>query len=125
MFSERTSVGLDVHARTTTAWALDGETGEVRRAGQGNRRLHQCWEGFPARKKNTNVAAVAVARELAGWCWSLAVMAADIRLTARRRTTRLPTSRRSHSTTPGPAPADPEQPVPLTNSPTYQGPQLG
>jgi hypothetical protein len=29
MFSERTSVGLDVHARTTTAWALDGETGEV------------------------------------------------------------------------------------------------
>ncbi|WP_217503481.1 IS110 family transposase [Streptomyces lunaelactis] len=29
MFSERTSVGLDVHARTTMAWALDGETGEV------------------------------------------------------------------------------------------------
>ncbi|WP_345125218.1 IS110 family transposase [Streptomyces chiangmaiensis] len=29
MFSERTSVGLDVHARTTTAWALNGETGEV------------------------------------------------------------------------------------------------
>jgi hypothetical protein len=29
MFSERTSVGLDVHARTTTAWALDGVTGEV------------------------------------------------------------------------------------------------
>ncbi|KAB1139189.1 hypothetical protein F7R91_40805 [Streptomyces luteolifulvus] len=29
MFSERTSVGLDVHARTTTAWALDSETGEV------------------------------------------------------------------------------------------------
>ncbi|WP_220277309.1 hypothetical protein [Streptomyces himalayensis] len=27
--SERTSVVLDVHARTTTAWALDGETGEV------------------------------------------------------------------------------------------------
>ncbi len=29
MFSERTSVGLDVHARSTTAWALDYETGEV------------------------------------------------------------------------------------------------
>ena len=29
MFSERTSVGLDVHARSTTAWALDGLTGEV------------------------------------------------------------------------------------------------
>jgi transposase len=31
------------------------------RAEQGNRRLHQRWEGFLARKKNTNVAAVAVA----------------------------------------------------------------
>ena len=29
MFSARTSVGLDVHARSTTAWALDYETGEV------------------------------------------------------------------------------------------------
>lgn len=28
MFSERTSVGLDVHARST-AWALDCEAGEV------------------------------------------------------------------------------------------------
>ncbi|MFK4148608.1 transposase [Streptomyces sp. NPDC004065] len=44
------------------------------RADLGNRRLHQRWESFLARKKNTNVAAVAVARELAGWCWSLAVM---------------------------------------------------
>ncbi|WP_220277310.1 hypothetical protein [Streptomyces himalayensis] len=31
-------------------------------------------KGFPARKKNTNVAAVVVARELAGWCRSLSVM---------------------------------------------------
>ncbi|MFE2969344.1 hypothetical protein ACFXKC_37890 [Streptomyces sp. NPDC059340] len=44
------------------------------RADLGNRRLHQRWENFLARKKNTNIAAVAVARELAGWCWSLAVM---------------------------------------------------
>ncbi|MFF3878700.1 IS110 family transposase, partial [Streptomyces sp. NPDC001978] len=29
MFSERTSVGLDVHARSTTAWALDCEAGEI------------------------------------------------------------------------------------------------
>ncbi|MGP4091016.1 transposase [Streptomyces sp. KR55] len=36
------------------------------RADLGNRRLHQRWESFLARKKNTNVAAVAVARELAG-----------------------------------------------------------
>lgn len=29
MFFERTSVGLDVHARSTTAWALDSTTGEI------------------------------------------------------------------------------------------------
>ncbi|WP_234391908.1 transposase [Streptomyces sp. WM6378] len=44
------------------------------RADLGNRRLHQRWVSFLARKKNTNVAAVAIARELAGWCWSLAMM---------------------------------------------------
>jgi transposase len=44
------------------------------RADLGNRRLHQRWESFLARKKNTKVAAVAVARELARWCWSLAVI---------------------------------------------------
>ncbi|MGV9885286.1 hypothetical protein [Streptomyces sp. NPDC003006] len=49
--------------------------GPVRqRADLGNRRLHQRWENFLARKKNKNVAVVAVARELAGWCWSLATM---------------------------------------------------
>ena len=32
MFSERTSVGLDVHARSVAAAAIDGETGEVFRA---------------------------------------------------------------------------------------------
>ena len=40
----------------------------------GNHRLHQRWEVFNARKKKPVVANVAVARELAGWCWSLAVM---------------------------------------------------
>ncbi|WP_406451405.1 hypothetical protein OH768_07785 [Streptomyces sp. NBC_01622] len=29
MFSERTSVGLNVHARSTTAWAVDGTIGEI------------------------------------------------------------------------------------------------
>ncbi len=32
MFSERTSVGLDVHARSVAAAAIDGLTGEVFRA---------------------------------------------------------------------------------------------
>ena len=40
----------------------------------GNRRLHQRWVRFNERGKRHVVANVAVARELAGWCWSLAVM---------------------------------------------------
>ena len=40
----------------------------------GNHRLHQRWQTFVARRKKTVIANVAVARELAGWCWSLAVL---------------------------------------------------
>ncbi|MEG8184708.1 IS110 family transposase, partial [Nocardia terpenica] len=40
----------------------------------GNQRLHHRWEQFTARKKRTVIANVAVARELAGWCWSLATI---------------------------------------------------
>ncbi|MFF3877046.1 hypothetical protein [Streptomyces sp. NPDC001978] len=29
MYTERTSVGLDVHARSTVAWGLDTATGEI------------------------------------------------------------------------------------------------
>lgn len=48
---------------------------EARLRGQaGNERLHRQWERFIARKKRPTVANVAIARELAGWCWSLAVM---------------------------------------------------
>ena len=39
-----------------------------------NRRLHTRWVGFDARQKRPVIANVAIARELAGWCWSLAVM---------------------------------------------------
>ncbi|HEY3750410.1 MAG TPA: IS110 family transposase [Pseudonocardiaceae bacterium] len=44
------------------------------RGNAGNHRLHQRWQNFVVRKKKTVVANVAVARELAGWCWSLAVL---------------------------------------------------
>lgn len=48
---------------------------EARLRGQaGNERLHRQWVRFTARKKRPVIADVAVARELAGWCWSLAVM---------------------------------------------------
>ena len=39
-----------------------------------NRRLHARWQAFDARKKRSVVANTAIARELAGWCWSLAVL---------------------------------------------------
>ena len=40
----------------------------------GNRRLHARWIKFDQRGKRSTTADVAIARELAGWCWSLAVM---------------------------------------------------
>ena len=44
------------------------------RAHAGNQRLHQRWVTFDARSKKHTVATTAIARELAGWCWSLATM---------------------------------------------------
>jgi hypothetical protein len=32
------------------------------------------WQTFQGRRKKNTITAVAVARELAGWAWSLAVM---------------------------------------------------
>jgi transposase len=54
-------------------WALADAAARAR-GDAGNRRLHQRWVGFIARHKRSTIATVAVARELAGWCWSLAVM---------------------------------------------------
>jgi len=45
-----------------------------RRGQQANQRLHTRWRGFDARAKRPAVANAAIARELAGWCWSLAVL---------------------------------------------------
>jgi transposase len=44
------------------------------RAHAGNQRLHARWVNLNLRKKRPVIANVAVARELAGWCWSLATM---------------------------------------------------
>jgi len=53
----------------------DRAPAEARARGHaGNQRLHHRWQGFQARGKRTVVANAAIARELAGWCWSLAVM---------------------------------------------------
>jgi transposase len=44
------------------------------RGNAANRRLHTRWQRFDARKKRPVVANAAIARELAGWCWSLATL---------------------------------------------------
>lgn len=65
----RYRVGAVMRARWDQAPAAARARGD-----QGNRRLHNRWVGFLERRKRPVVANVAVARELAGWCWSLAVM---------------------------------------------------
>ncbi|MFF4507561.1 hypothetical protein [Streptomyces sp. NPDC001401] len=40
----------------------------------GNQRLNQRWKTFIAHHKRPVVANAAIARELAGWCWSLATL---------------------------------------------------
>lgn len=54
-------------------WSLASPVATAR-GHAGNHRLHHRWQTFITRKKRTVIANVAVARELAGWCWSLAVL---------------------------------------------------
>jgi hypothetical protein len=44
------------------------------RGHQGSQRLHTRWQSYDSRFKRPSIANVAIARELAGWCWSLAVI---------------------------------------------------
>lgn len=62
-------VGPTLRAR----WELAPEPVRVR-AHAGNLRLHRRWVAYSERHKKYTVTTVAIARELAGWCWSLAVM---------------------------------------------------
>jgi len=62
-------------ARKAVRERRDRVTPAVRaRAQLADRRLHHRWDTLDARGKRSTVTAVAVARELAGWCWSVAVM---------------------------------------------------
>ncbi len=54
-------------------WDLAGPAARAR-GHAGNQRLNARWAGFTARNKRSVVANAAIARELAGWCWSLAVL---------------------------------------------------
>lgn len=60
-------------AAMRTRWELAPPAARTR-GHEGNRRLHQRWQTFTDRKKKPVVANVAIARELAGWCWSLATL---------------------------------------------------
>ncbi|MFC9354884.1 hypothetical protein [Arthrobacter sp. NPDC057013] len=46
------------------------------RGDAGNRGLHERWLVYLEHRKRPVTANVAIARELAGWCWSLATMSA-------------------------------------------------
>jgi len=61
--------GVDLRRRWDAASPAARARGQ-----QANRRLHHRWVSFDARKKRPVVANTAIARELAGWCWSLAVL---------------------------------------------------
>ena len=56
-----------------TRWELAPVAARLR-GHEGNRRLNQRWAAFDERKKKPVIANVAIARELAGWCWSLATI---------------------------------------------------
>lgn len=62
--------GVVLRRRQDKAGAAARDRGE-----RANRRLHARWVRFDARHKLPVVANTAIARELAGWCWSLAVLA--------------------------------------------------
>ncbi len=57
----------------SSRWELASPAAKAR-GHAGNHRLHQRWLTFIDRRKMPVIANVAVARELAGWCWSLAVL---------------------------------------------------
>lgn len=62
-------VGKTLQAR----WDQASPTARAR-AHAGNQRLHSRWLRYSQRGKKHTVATTAIARELAGWCWSLAVL---------------------------------------------------
>jgi transposase len=61
--------GVDLRRRWEKASPAARDRGQ-----RANRRLHERWIAFDARHKRPVVANTAIARELAGWCWSLAVL---------------------------------------------------
>jgi transposase len=65
----RYTVGKVLQARWDQATPAARARGHL-----GNQRLHHQWVKYAARRKKHTVANTAIARELAGWCWSLATL---------------------------------------------------
>lgn len=65
----RYTVGKTLRAR----WEQAPETAQLR-GHAGNQRLHRRWTSYSSRNKKHTIATTAIARELAGWCWSLATL---------------------------------------------------
>lgn len=61
--------GAELRRQEDTAPPAARDRGE-----RANRRLHARWQAFDTRHKRAVVANSAITRELAGWCWSLAVL---------------------------------------------------
>ena len=57
-------------------WELASPAARAR-GDEGNRRLHARWARFDEHHKRPVIADIAIARELAGWCWSLAALEDD------------------------------------------------
>jgi transposase len=70
-WQQRRAPGMSPRTRAARAAAPAAVRERARLA---ERRLYRRWARFDERGKRSTVAAVAIARELAGWCWSLAVM---------------------------------------------------
>jgi len=66
-------VGKTLQARWDQAPAVARVRGHA-----GNQRLHRRWMTYSQHKKKHTVATTAIARELAGWCWSLATLPDDM-----------------------------------------------
>jgi len=60
-------------ARMNARWELASAAAQAH-GHEGNQRLHQRWVHLTGGKKQPVIANVAIARELTGWCWSLAVI---------------------------------------------------
>jgi transposase len=68
----RYTVGAVLQARWNQATPAARTRGHA-----GNQRLHRQWTKYAERNKKHTVANTAIARELAGWCWSLATLEDD------------------------------------------------